>query len=463
MHYSDLDEDPYGGDFHGDYYRESSTVTRGTVVSLLPSSDGYGEGFSPYSYGFLEADDVLKGAGLAYGGVEGKSGIPESSQASKSGFQSGSYFDQDPHTNHHDPPFAIERGQASGGETGHKSFSEVNILPKVPSDSYYVFALTMFKMKLPPTGLPHNIGNDFLSFLTNKVKSTVLKVREVKGWVSANVYLDDETCRLKARFYQEPEQLYSLELRRCNGGTLPFNKVYKMLVSSFQDCGYDVLMGEPPSFGTDLAGDDGHLAGSLFEPSPWPPVLDTSDGFFSVPPMPPPLGFGDPAVEESYVPDIAPIVDTMLLTELPSIQIEGFNALGGIAVEQPHLFNDGNFIQKVKELLTSSFPESEHGKFAFARMLSQVTRGAEATQALSENGILPLVAARLYNENVPSIIKQELAQALAEAAKNLSSSTAKDKGAWINDLKVSLTGVLKDQKVQDSVQKAQAVMKSGSA
>jgi len=452
-----------------------------SMGSLQPDAGfGGGEGYS-----FMEADHMLKGPGMLFPGGASDYGFSmEPPQMMKGGFQSEGFFDEGFFSPGKQPGDIIGKGEVGQQLEIHGCFSEITPFPPLPLNSFYVFAPTTFRMTLPPKGEMHDAGNDFVKFLDSEnVKSTVKKVREHKGWVSADVFLDYQMVVLKARFYQEA-QGYRLELQRRSGCVVAFNKVYDQVIAFYKGRGYGIdtsvlqasfgAMDVTPqlSFGeempTSLPGDFNFD----FAPPPMPSLL--GDGFdFAPPPLPegfddlpippiPPLGFGDDLCAQETI-NIDALVDQMMLTEVPSMQADAFNGLADLAPSKPQLFNDDNFVTNVKYLLCHSFPTDTECCFAFAQMLARVTKGPEATQKLAAADVLPLLTDKVHDRAVPSVVKRELAEAIAEAAKNMTARKGKESGMWINTLEASLSqgGSVADKKVQERMQEAHKVLAGG--
>lgn len=112
--------------------------------------------------------------------------------------------------------------------------------PPVPQHAFFVHAATTVRLQLPSGGEPHKIGNTLLRFFEEAVQATLVKVRPVKFWVSADVGIDGTTVRVKARTYSAGDGSYLLEVQRRHGCTVIFSRIYKEVQLFFTARGFSV-------------------------------------------------------------------------------------------------------------------------------------------------------------------------------------------------------------------------------
>lgn len=453
--------DPYGsGQLAGDFYNNSNNVTRGAPMSLsalgttgFPASGDF--------YSFIDADVFLKDKSL--GLQHDSDGYPGSS--TKLGF---------------DKEQLLERGDGASSKLGTSGerFSETNPAPKVPQDSFFVFAPTTIRIVCDnDKGSPSGIGNAIIEFFENEVESTILKIRPEKFWVSANVFVEGRMVRVKARIYKEDKGKYALEFQRRTGCAVIFTQLYKKVlqfvhqkgyqVDGGQDQGVDQKLEDSPSFGAPPPLP--LMSGDVFDFAP-PPIPSLRPGDdkerydFDFPPPPPPLlAAGMPGRDATFGQE-TPLIGMMVLADAPSLQAEAFNSLAALFLESsrgqpPVLGTNQDFVKNVTYLLTGPFPDDPEAEYAFVRLLAHAACDPEVSQGFAKEGILSSMADKVYTETVSAIAKKEIAFALAQAAKHLKESTKEGMHELAKDLEESISesfdGALKmDHRVKDLLAEA---------
>lgn len=383
---------------------------------------------------FVEADDFCFAGGMPAGiFVDGQGG------KLSHGFGKESNFDQGP------IQWSLPGKSDLNNEQKSVRFSPAYLPPKVPQNGYYTLAPTTFRMVPPTKNAPHSIGNTFLSFLETMEKADVIKVRPEKYWVSANVFLDNQMCNLKARVYYGDGEAFPLELQRRSGCVVTFAKLYNKVVEFFRMQKYHIL-----------AEEGGEDAPSPMLPPAFPDLLDVGTGFLPIPPLIGSLPESSEVIRETKQEDLRPLFDMMLFTDTPSLQAEALNSLSDIACDKPNLLNKDTFVNNVQHLLTGCFPDDPEAEYAFAHLLSKAMTDVETSQSLAKAGTLSLLVDKVCSKAGSTLIKKELAQVVAEGAKNLSCSLSTERDRLMKELEAALPPKdfdIMDLSVQEQLQK----------
>jgi hypothetical protein len=261
-----------------------------------------------------------------------------------------------------------------------RRFTGGDIPLEAPKDSFFQFEITTFFVI---TDMPHDIGNMILDFLSDKVASSLVKpVNHRKFAFKADVFEQYIMATIKVRVYWKENKHFAIEFQRRRGDTLVFNSTFRKAVQYATAAGLQVSLRN----------------------AQMPSAIN-----FAPPPLP---------EQQSRVlgeADLTPILDMAGNVGADSIQAEAASFLAKLTEDDkvtlklctPRVF------QQVKALLNNSTTEVAYPAARFAKFLMQQQ---EAGPLIVEHGMLQLMLEKAQSEATSDLVREELAQALQEAA-----------------------------------------------
>jgi len=171
-----------------------------------------------------------------------------------------------------------------------RKFQATDVPPEVPSNGCFrLHPMTYWLREVDA----HVIANMLLDFLTSKVTTTITKVSHLKFSIKVSICIDGSDCVAKLRIYSNNAKLsmysknaknaFALELQRCSGCGLVFNRFYQevgcYLAARHKSVQFELLNflkgDSSPVWANADVGTDGvaEPAGLAASSVPWRPVL----------------------------------------------------------------------------------------------------------------------------------------------------------------------------------------------
>jgi len=306
--------------------------------------------------------------------------------------------------------FYQEDKRADASEEFRSEFIKGDKPPLFPDNEFYELEPTTCRMRLPHSGSAHKIGSDLLHFFKTDVKATIVKSRPLKFWVSAQVFMPEGMCKVKARGYDMREDVYALEFQRKKGDALAFNNLYTQVTVFFRKLEYDLLE-EPAAF---------MWSAPLS-------IVNFDDAFLEFDDLPL-EDFSidlecDTAAFEVSQQDVVKLLDDML-SEMSQLQTEALILLANLVTASPSVCRPSidKLTDNIYVLLTGSLPDDPEAEHALGRLLFGLSSDSEASLSWAHSRVLELLTDKVCSDAFALFVKKDMAQAIAKAAENIRNS-----------------------------------------
>lgn len=265
-----------------------------------------------------------------------------------------------------------------------QSFEAHHVPPCPPASQHFFFVTTT--MFLDQDCSPQKIGNGLLDFFTSQVVASVTKVRLEKYAIKAEVFVDGNSCLMKAKVYSHGDK-YAVEVQRRAGDAFVLQSTFSLLSSYLEArCG----------------------------------KVSVQDIEYEKPLMLPPLPEADihEEIEDNSHEVIAPV---LAMATIASLQAESASILfkrvkEGRSSAAPFLSAQDEVASALTQLLAS---DSLDTVYPAARCVSELAAFGEAGPLLAHQGLLQEAATRAVTELTAAqgLVGTALAQAVVDAVR----------------------------------------------
>jgi len=370
--------------FVGDYYRDHEDVLRGFPLMQSGFDECSSAPLMIDANYYEETDDVMKGLPLS-------ASRPSDSYLPCYDFQDQFYMD-DKKIEHELVCESTVRRSCSD------RFSSTDEPPCVPEADYGELEETTLHIG---DSLAFEVANLILVFLGTLTVS-INKVRRAKYWIKADVFIGNDMCTIKIRFYKDSSTTV-VEFQRRSGTCLTFRSIYQK-ASHFLLKRYPTMLNAPTTTDEPVA----------------PRFPDSNIG----------------------AEELSPYFDMAGMVDQPSLQAEAAAALAEMANTAQaarSICTSKAFITEFKKLLQSNDLETA---VPTSRLLLLIAQQKEAAPCFTDKELLEAVLNQVQSKSTHTLVCEQLSQAFSAAMARFAAILPEDTSrAVLHKLDSTITSV----------------------